>query len=389
MKRFALTLLLLAGCATAPPVVEDEPAPFVRASGEPVPEHLLLDVGVGVFAANVAADFDAERNPIVRPEVRRAEGNYLAYLLKTELESRGDWAAVRVTPGAAEGDLAVAALIEDSDGEVLALSVRVTDARGTVWLEERYEAVASSTTYAELDREADPFEEVFRQVADGMREALRRRSDDELARIRTLSEMRFARAFAPDAFADYIAESSGGAFALRRLPALDDPLLAQVRRIRGREHLFLDTLDAYFADFNAAMFLPYRHWRRATYQTKLTHRRLEQEARARSLAGSAALIDGIAAALRADDEERQQRKLAVGASLLRGAMHDDAAAQAYADVLRELGESAEAEIMPHTLRLENRTVTLQGALDVQYAKLRAILKDLWLESVGQRPKETH
>ena len=162
-----------------------------------------------------------------------------------------------------------------------------------------------------------------------------------------------------------------------------------MRRIRDREHLFLDTLDAYFADFNAAMFLPYRHWRRATYQTKLTHRRLEQEARARSLAGSAALIDGIAAALRADDEERQQRKLAVGASLLRGAMHDDAAAQAYADVLRELGESAEAEIMPHTLRLENRTVTLQGALDVQYAKLRAILKDLWLESVGQHPEETH
>ena len=64
-------------------------------------------------------------------------------------------------------------------------------------------------------------------------------------------------------------------------------------------------------------------------------------------------------------------------------MHDDAAAQAYADVLRELGESAEAEIVPHTLRLENRTITLKGALDTQYVTLRALLKELWREAVGQ------
>ena len=381
MKRLA-GALLLAGCASNVPVDVAEPSPFIRAPGESVPEHLLLDVGVGVFSANVDTDFDGERNPIVRPEVRRAEGNYLAYLLKTELESRGDWAAVRVTPGAIS-DITVDAAIEDSDGEMLRLSVRATDAQGAVWLEKRYEAKAAATTYAELDRTADPFEQVFRHVADDMRDALRRRSDAELAEIRALSELRFARELAPDAFRGYVAETGAGAFALRRLPAADDPLLAQVRQIRSREHLFLDTVDAYFADFNAAMFLPYRHWRRATYQTKLTHRRLEQEARARSLAGSAALIDGIAAALRAEDEERRQQKLAVGASLLRGAMHDDAAADAYADVLRELGESAEAEIMPHTLRLENRTVTLQGALDVQYARLREILEDAWLENAGR------
>ena len=39
--------------------------------------------------------------------------------------------------------------------------------------------------------------------------------------------------------------------------------------------------------------------------------------------------------------------------------------------------------MPHTLRLENRTITLKGALDTQYATLRALLKDLWLENAGQ------
>ena len=391
MRRAVALFLLLpvAGCATGPiPAATDgqvAQTEFVRSPNDPVPEHLLLDVAVGVFAANVAADFDAERNPIVRPEIRRAEGNYLAYLLQNELTSRGDWAAVRVTPHGVASDVVVAAQIEDSDGEILALSVRVTDARGSIWFEKRYEVVATAETYAALDAKADPFAQVFRDVTDDMRDELARLDDAELARIRTLAEMRFAQSFALDAFADYVVETADDAFALRRLPAPDDPLLAHVRDIRSREHLFLDTLDAYYADFNAAMFLPYRHWRRATYQTKLTHRRLAQEARARTLAGSAALVDSITVGLNDEDEpERAQRRLAVGASLLVGAMHDDAAAEAYADVLRELGESAEAEIAPHTLRLENRTITLKGAVDVQYAELRALLKDLWLEAVGRQ-----
>ena len=374
--------LLLGGCTTAAPVVEQEPEPYRRPASEPIAEHLLLDVGVGVFAANIAQDFDAEDDPIARPEVRRAEGNYLAYLLKEELNSAGDWAAVRVTPPGVPSDVVVEAVIEDSDGEVLALGVRVTDARGALWFEKRYEVLASAETYAELGRDGDPFEEVYRQVAGDMRDWLYRLLDSELARIRTISEMRFAQGLAPDAFVDYVIETDG-VFALRRLPAADDPLLAQVRQVRSREHLFLDTLDEYFADFNTAMFLPYRHWRRATYQTKLTHRRLAQEARARTLAGSAALIDSITVGLRNEDPQPQQERLAVGASLLVGAMYDDAAAEAYADILRELGESAEAEISPHTLRLENRTITLKGALDTQYVTLRALLKDIWLENVGQ------
>ena len=381
--RRTIAALLVGGCATTPTVVEQEPEAYSRASSEPIPEHLLLDVGVDVFAANIATDFDAEDDPIARPEVRRAEGNYLAYLLKEELNSRGDWAAVRVTPHGVPSDVGVEAVIEDSDGEVLALRVRVTDARGALWFETRYETLASAETYAELRRDGDPFEKLYRQVASDMRDWLYRLPDSELARIRTISEMRFAQGLAPDAFTDYVVETDDGTLTLRRLPAVDDPLLAQVRQIRSREHLFLDTLDEYFADFNSAMFLPYRHWRRATYQNKLTHRRLAQEARARTLAGSAALIDSITVALRDEEPEPQQERLAVGASLLIGAMYDDAAAQAYADVLRELGESAEAEIVPHTLRLENRTITLKGALDTQYATLRALLKDLWLENAGQ------
>ena len=176
--RRVFVAVLLGGCAVTPPVVEPEPsagereglAPrkqepeaFRRSSAEPIPEHLLLDVGVGVFASNIAPDYDTEDDPIARPEVRRAEGNYQAYLLKEELNSRGNWAAVRVTPHGVPSDVIVEAAIEDSDGEVLALRVRVTDARGVLWFETRYEVLASAETYAALRPEGDPFDGIYGQ----------------------------------------------------------------------------------------------------------------------------------------------------------------------------------------------------------------------------------
>ena len=71
-------------------------------------------------------------------------------------------------------------------------------------------------------------------------------------------------------------------------------------------------------------------------------------------------------------------QLAAGAALLRGATHDDAAAEVYADVLHEPGTSAAAEIV----QLENRTITLQGAVEAQYSALQGILKDLWLDTIS-------
>ena len=39
--------------------------------------------------------------------------------------------------------------------------------------------------------------------------------------------------------------------------------------------------------------------------------------------------------------------------------------------------------MPHTIELENQTLSLQGTVDEQYTELRRILKRLYLEELGQ------
>ena len=62
--------------------------------------------------------------------------------------------------------------------------------------------------------------------------------------------------------------------------------------------------------------------------------------------------------------------------------------QAYADakvhseVLHELGASAEAEISPHTIELENRTLSLEGTVADQYEELRRVLKRIYYEELG-------
>ena len=44
--------------------------------------------------------------------------------------------------------------------------------------------------------------------------------------------------------------------------------------------------------------------------------------------------------------------------------------------------SAEAEITPHTMELENQTVRLSGTVDAQYEELRRILRVLYYEELG-------
>ena len=58
-------------------------------------------------------------------------------------------------------------------------------------------------------------------------------------------------------------------------------------------------------------------------------------------------------------------------------------------MLQEVGIAAEAEIMPHTIELENQTVRLQGTVDEQYQELRGILRKMYFEDLGLPIPEDH
>ncbi|SUZ70051.1 uncharacterized protein METZ01_LOCUS22905 [marine metagenome] len=377
-------LFQLLGCVTQTVRTVDMAPPEILVV--PPSEELLLDVGITVFDPNVPESFDEQTELNIQPEIRRAESNYMAYVAKNLLQSTGNWGAVRVVPRLSHAvDLTVSATILHSDGERLNLHVVASDARGQVWFDSVYETLASKYAYdVSIPRDIDPYQATYNQIANdllGFRMGL---TEEEILAIRTTAEMRFARDFATDAFEDYVIETTPGKYQIRRLPAPDDPMLSRVRMIREREYLFIDTLDEYFSSFANEMFTPYQNWRRATYSEAIAYREERNKARARLLAGTAGIVAGVAAQTSDNNVTQYGGTLAIigGAMMIKSGIAKRANAQLHIEVLRELGVSAEAEIMPHTIELENESIALQGSVDEQYEELRRILRRIYRTEMG-------
>lgn len=377
-------LFQLYGCVTQTVRTVDMAPP--KTLGVPPSEELLLDVGISVFEPNVPESFDEQNELNIQPEIRRAESNYMAYIAKNLLQSTGNWGAVRVVPRLSYAvDVTVSATILHSDGERLNLRVVASDARGQVWFDNVYETLASKYAYdASMPRDIDPYQATYNKIANDLLRFRMALTDDEILAVRTTAEMRFARDLATDAFEDYVIETTSGAFQIRRLPAPDDPMLSRVRMIREREYLFIDTLDEYFSSFANEMFNPYQNWRRATYSEAIAYREERNKARARLLAGTAGIVAGVAAQTSDNTITQYGGTMGIigGAMMIKSGIAKRADAQLHIEVLRELGTSAEAEIMPHTIELENESIALQGSVDEQYEELRRILRKIYRTEMG-------
>ena len=377
-------LFQLYGCVTQTVrTVDMAPPETLRV---PPSEELLLDVGISVFDPNVPESFDEQNELNIQPEIRRAESNYMAYVAKNLLQSTGNWGAVRVVPRLSYAvDVTVSATILHSDGERLDLRVVASDARGQVWFDNDYETLASRYAYdASMPRDIDPYQATYNKIANDLLRFRVALTEDEILAIRTTAEMLFARDFATDAFEDYVIETTPGAYQIRRLPAPDDPMLSRVRMIREREYLFIDTLDEYFSSFANEMFTPYQSWRRATYSEAIAYREERNKARARLLAGTVGIVAGVAAQTSDNTVTQYGGTVGIigGAMMIKSGIAKRADAQLHIEVLRELGTSAEAEIMPHTIELENESIALQGSVNEQYEELRRILRKIYRTEMG-------
>ena len=340
-------------------------------------EDLLLDVGIRAF--------DASDTDVEAAELRRAEGAYLAVGLRTALQATDAWGAVRVVSRPSEAiDLAVVARVEQSDGETLALRVRATDARGTRWLDERYQGKADAADHA---RGAEPFASVYAAVAADLAAKLLAMPHEELRSIRTVAELRFADRLAPGAFAGYLAESDG-ALVTRRLPAIEDPLFGQTRQVLGRERLFIDTVDEYFTSFEHRVAPALSDWRRSSVDSAVTQRDLLTAAQARELLGAIHVLTGL---VREDasgdwaDSGKALASLLDGVGLLAVAARNRQAVAAEAEAARAEAAVAGAEMLPATLALENSAATLERRVAKQYARATQALQRLHSANTGKPP----
>ena len=372
----AVGLALITGCVSE--TVKSTSVPLLDAPNTLTPEAELLDVGVVILDPGISSVEDEEQ---VYPEVRKAEATFMAAELAEVLTEQGGWGAVRVVPDDRQfSDLLVRGTILQSDGEALEIKILVSDARGTLWLDKRYQGITSRYAYEQGTRvKQDPFLAVYRMIANDMLALFNRLPVGDRIAIRQVAEMRFARDFANGAFADYLEEDASGHISLRRLPAEDDPMLSRIRGLRQRHYVFVDTLQGHYTGFAENMYAPYQEWRKASYEETVALRELEAESQREMIAGGAAIIAGVLAQSSGNRTARSAGAVGVigGGALLKRGLEKRAESNIHSLALEELGQSLDAEITPRVIELEDRTVRLSGNVEDQYDQWRELLADIY------------
>lgn len=351
-----------------------------------ISEDLLMDIGVTVFDPGID-ELDRKEEERVSPEIRNAEARYAPYMLAETLQRSGNWGVVRVLPNETTTmDVYLHGQILQSDGEGMIIKVTVRDSTGLLWYTKEYEEHISKFSYEATQRQAnDPFQVIYNNIANDLL-AWRKANlnDQKIARIRTVSELQFARNFAPEIFNEYLRVNNRGITEIVRLPADNDPSLERIRTIRQRDNLFVDTVQEYYANYARQMRVPYDSWREQSYEATMELDQLEASARRRMLAGTMAIVGGIAAATSNNGAVRTGSLVGVGAGayMIKSSFDKRAEAEIHIAALQELGESLESEVAPKMIDLDDRTVMLSGTVEEQYSQWREILVEMYEAETG-------
>ncbi|HEY6130794.1 MAG TPA: hypothetical protein VIV27_02190, partial [Halioglobus sp.] len=143
----------------------------------------------------------------------------------------------------------------------------------------------------------------------------------------------------------------------------------------------------------AQMAVPYQEWRKNSYDAAIALQEMQAASTRDLVLGGVAVLAGIAAAASGDSTATRtagQVGILGGGYLLKSGLDKRNEAQIHVAELEELGASLEAEITPQNIELEDRTVTLTGNVEQQYAQWRAVLADIYRAEIGalELPEES-
>jgi hypothetical protein len=378
-----VALVSLSGCVSQ--TVKTTKIPAIQTPTAAIPNEQLLDVSIAIFDPGL--DIESDGDIPVFPEVRQSEARYMPQVLMSAMQDSGAWGAVRVVPSEDQlTDLMISGKILRSDGKNLALEITAVDATNRYWIDHRvYKAEASRYAYSTTTRSThDAFQAVYNRIANDLLQSYDKLGPATLVRVRQVAEMRFAERFASEAFEDYVIYEDGR-YQLQKLPAEGDPMLERVRKIRARDHLYVDTLQTYYEQFGGQMQAPYQEWRKLTYEEAMALEEVRAEAASDLFIGGLSVLAGIYAAAEGNDAvTRTAGNVAImgGAYMVKSGLDKRNEAAIHVEALEELGGSLEAEITPQIIQLDDQTITLTGNVQDQYAQWRALLDDIYESEIG-------
>ncbi len=345
-----------------------------------IPFEELLDIGIMLFDPNVPE----KENPMIFPEIRKAEARYMPYHLKKTLESTGHWGGVWVLPERSKAiDLIVVGRIEKSDGLDVELKIGVWDIVGTQWVNKTYKSNIAKSSYSKRrDITQDPYQNIFNKIANDLLQIKQSRARDELIRLSKTGEIRFASELIP-VYDDYISKNKKNVYSLERLPSEDDEIMQRILEVQEREFLLLDTLNEYYGQLYENLSQPYEDWRRLSREDMITYEELQRSARTRKILGAVAL----AGALATDGDSRASstaRQMAIygGMEAMRSGFSKASEAKIYQESLKESGADFDAQAQPLVIELEGQTIRLSGSAEEKFQEWRRLLKEIYIDETG-------
>ncbi|MCZ6802893.1 MAG: hypothetical protein O7D86_02870 [Proteobacteria bacterium] len=385
----------LAGCVTTGSqdgVIKAGPelsSSYEEKAVEAISMGAKLDVIIPVFDPGLSETAENYEEDGIWPELRRAEANRFAYKLKQALDDGNAFAAVRVTPDkTASGDLYVLGKIEESNGQDVKFVLNVIDISGKEWLNKTFKHEVKESFYKNYRSSGtDPYAPVFKQAADKIIEALKKRSFSELDDLKYIADLRFGASFNDAVFLEYM--NTGGKYIkLVSKPSDNDPMLQRVTAIRVREQLFVDSLQQNYASFSQSMDDSYLRWQEASF----TETQLRKEAKTKSVMNAigGVLLIGLAIAAAVSSSNNSSFGTpdpglataaivggVAGAWMLSSSFKSKEEAEFHKGAIDELGESINIEMAPRVVSFEDETVELTGNIQEQFTQWREFLKRIY------------
>jgi hypothetical protein len=285
-------------------------------------------------------------------------------------------------------ELTVEGEILNSDGEQLVVNLEARDAAHRVWLQKLYRIETRDSDFY-LGSAADPYQRLFNTFANDLVDVRRDLPPGHIRTLQQVAEIRFAEEFSPEAFQGYLEPDETGQLELVRLPARNDPMFESVMEARGREAMFIDTLNGQYMRMCGAMSQSYLQWRESSRSETM----LERQARQKKTLNYFLIPIVIASvALLAITGNSSGVIYAAGAlgglavtELAKNAQQHAVEADLHRATIEELEISFEGEVKPMVVELQGVTRKLSGSIDEQYEEWRRLLEEIYKSDTETNP----
>jgi hypothetical protein len=293
---------------------------------------------------------------------------------------------VRVMPKeSVNADVVIKGKIIESNGERLVLQVEARDATGRLWFDKKLGADATETSYAQLQPgQKDPFQDLYHAVANALAEQREKLTPEQVRNIRTVSKLKFAEEFAPDAFGRYLSAVRKPITKVNRLPADDDPMMKRFMSIRERESMFVDALNGYSENFYNGMWPSYENWRKMNLTERVAMAKVKRDAYTRIAAGVALIALGALVGSRSDFSAPVLGGsiILIGGQVIISGVNISSQAEMHRTAIQELSESFDNEMKPLVMEFQGKTYELTGSAEEQYRRWRELLRQIYDAETG-------